>query len=282
MIRICDVLRFCCKQEIVLRCHDESSESSNRGNFLELMSLLTRYNPIVQYRLLNGPQNAEYTSPRVLTSPIIQNTIIGIMASQIRRSIRSSIQKAEYFSIIVGETKDLSKQEQLLVVLCYVDPESTVASIQERFLTFFPASNLNAGRLSQYIKTILEQFSLDPQMIVSQGYNGTSIISSNCSGVQQQMREVAPYTFYVPCQAHILNLVLVGCAKKNSFASEFFALIQNLCVFMSTSKAHVLFWKSESNFILKSNQKSFRSCQILSGLVDLSLLMQLPVHMMPL
>ena len=55
MISVCDVLRFCCKQEIALRGHDESSESSNRGNFLELMSLLTRYNPIVHDRLLNGP-----------------------------------------------------------------------------------------------------------------------------------------------------------------------------------------------------------------------------------
>lgn len=196
MISVCDVLRFCCKQEIALRGHDESSESSNRGNFLELMSLLTRYNPIVHDRFLNGPQNAKYTSP------VIQNIIIGIMASQIRQSIGSSIQKAEYFFIMVDETKDLSKQEQLSVIPHYVDPESTVASIQERFLTFFPASNLNAESLSQYIKTILEQFSLDPQMIVSQGYDGASVMSGNCSGVQQQMREVAPYAFYVHCRAH--------------------------------------------------------------------------------
>ena len=153
MISVCDVLRLCCKQEIALRGHDESSESSKRGNFLELMSLLTRYNPIVHDRLLNGPQNAKYTSP------VIQNIMIGIMASQIRQSIGSSIQKAAYFSIMVDETKDLSKQEQLSVILHYVDPESTVASIQKRFLTFFPASNFNAESLSQYIKTILEQFS---------------------------------------------------------------------------------------------------------------------------
>lgn len=91
MISVCDILRFCCKQEIALRGHDESSESSNRGNFFELMSLLTRYNPIAHDRLLNGPQNAKYTSP------LIQNTIIGIMASQIRQSICSSIQKASVF-----------------------------------------------------------------------------------------------------------------------------------------------------------------------------------------
>lgn len=159
---------------------------------------------------------------------------------------------------MVDETKDLSKQEQLSVILRYVDPESTVASIQERFLTFFPASNLNAESLSQYIKTILEQFSLDPQMIVSQGYDGASVMSGNCSGVQQRMREVAPYAFYVHCRAHILNLVLVDCAKKNSFASEFFALIQNLYVFMSTSKAHVLFLEKQKQLHPEKQSKELQ------------------------
>uniref|UniRef100_A0A1X7VCM0 DUF4371 domain-containing protein n=1 Tax=Amphimedon queenslandica TaxID=400682 RepID=A0A1X7VCM0_AMPQE len=77
-------------------------------------------------------------------------------------------------------------------------------------------------------------------MIVSQGYDEASVMSGSCNGVQQRMREVAPYAFYVHCQAHILNLVLVDSAKNNSFAIEFFALVASLYVFMSTSKTHAV------------------------------------------
>ena len=77
--------------------------------------------------------------------------------------------------------------------------------------------------------------------MVSKGYDGASVMSGHCSGVQQRVREVAPHAIYVHCHAHVLNLVLVDCVKKDSFASEFFSLLQVLYVFLSSSKAHVIF-----------------------------------------
>ena len=66
-------------------------------------------------------------------------------------------------------------------------------------------------------------------------------MSGHCAGVQHRVREVVPHAIYIHCHAHILNLVLVDCASNNSIASEFFSLVQSLYVFMSTSKAHVVF-----------------------------------------
>ena len=97
---------------------------------------------------------------------------------------------------MVDETKDQSKQEQLSVVFRYIDHDSSssncTATIQERFLTFFPAENLNAASLFQYILTTLEQYNLDPKMIESQGYDRASVLSGHCSGLQDRMREIAP------------------------------------------------------------------------------------------
>ena len=50
---------------------------------------------------------------------------------------------------------------------------------------------------------------------------------------------------YVHYHAHVLNLVLVDCVKNNSFASEFFSLLQALYVLLSTSKAHAIFIEKE-------------------------------------
>ena len=66
-------------------------------------------------------------------------------------------------------------------------------------------------------------------------------MSGHCTGVQQRIKQVAPYAIYVHCHAHVLNLVLVECVKNNSFASEFFSLLESLYVLMSTSKTHVIF-----------------------------------------
>ncbi len=127
------------------------------------------------------------------------------------------------------------------IVVRYVDGDTTPAVIKERFLTFHPAASLNAESLTKYILEALNRYNLDPQFMVSQGYDGASVMSGHCSGVQQRVREVAPHAVYVHCHAHVLNLVLVDCVKMNSFASEFFSLLQVLYVFLSSSKAHVVF-----------------------------------------
>ena len=146
------------------------------------------------------------------------------MAYKIRQKICSSVQKAGYYSIMVDETKDQSKQEQLSVVVRYIDHSSSsnyTATIEEKVLTFFPAENLNAASLFQYILTTLKQYNLNPTMILSQGYDGASVMSGHSSGLQHRIRGIAPYAVYIHCQAHVLNLVLVDCAKNNLFATEF-------------------------------------------------------------
>ena len=44
---------------------------------------------------------------------------------------------------------------------------------------------------------------------------------------------------YIHCYAHTLNLVLVDCAKVVQSVWEFFCLLEQLYVFVSTTKAHV-------------------------------------------
>ena len=77
--------------------------------------------------------------------------------------------------------------------------------------------------------------------IVSQGYDGASVMNGRCAGVQAKVREFAPNAIYIHCYAHVLNLVLVDSCRSVSVASEFFAIIEALCVFMASSMAHVVF-----------------------------------------
>ena len=109
---------LCSKQDIALRDHRESVESANRGNFLEILQLLAKHDPIVRHRISCGPKNATYTSPD------IQNALLKVMGNLVRKRICAEVQKAGMYSILADETKDCSKREQLAIVLRYVDAES--------------------------------------------------------------------------------------------------------------------------------------------------------------
>ena len=101
----------------------------------------------------------------------------------------------------------------------YVDKK---AIIHERFLTFMEATSLIAESLTTYLISTLSEHRLDPACIVSQGYDGASVMSGMCSGVQQRLKEVSPCAVYIHCYAHKLNLALVDCVKSNQFACDFF------------------------------------------------------------
>lgn len=147
---IVEVLLLCCNQEIAIRGHSckESSESKNRGNFLEILQLVAKHDPIVQSRLSEGARNASYTSPE------IQNTLLNVMDNIIRKQISLAVQQAGVYSILADESKDCSKREQLAIVVRYVNLES--ATLFERFLTYVEATSLDAKSLSEYILDTLK------------------------------------------------------------------------------------------------------------------------------
>ena len=103
------------------------------------------------------------------------------MASEVQEVICNNICAAGFYSLLADETKDISKREQLAVVLRYVDPEK--ASIHEHFLTYVEAKSLDAESLTSYLLKTLYDLKLDPIGIVSQGYDGASVMSGRYNGV---------------------------------------------------------------------------------------------------
>ena len=159
--------------------------------------------------------------------------------------------------------QDCCKREQLSIVLRYVDH---AAVIHEHFLTYVEAAGLTADKLTEYIVSVLEQFRLDPQCMISQGYDGASVMSGQCSGVQQRIRELAPHAIYIHCYAHTLNLVLVDSVKMVPYATEFFCFTGiSICLYQP--QRHMLFLCKSRVKCIQIN--SFRNSQTPDGLVDM-------------
>ena len=65
LMTVLDVIVFCAKQEIPLRGDDESDQSLNKGNFLEMIEFLGKYDSNVTKRIESLPGNAKMLSPDI-------------------------------------------------------------------------------------------------------------------------------------------------------------------------------------------------------------------------
>ena len=74
-----------------------------------------------------------------------QNEMLDCLAEMVRNSIINEVAQSEAFSIMVDETKDISKKEQMSFVIRYYYN----GSILESFLAFEAPERLDAASLSQ-------------------------------------------------------------------------------------------------------------------------------------
>ncbi|KAF4678803.1 hypothetical protein FOZ60_016047 [Perkinsus olseni] len=193
---------FCCKQGIALRGHRENlsaegNASNNPGNFLELARLLSRFDDVVKERMTTGPGNSRYLHHS------IQDDLIGSAATLIRRSVASEVGGCGAFSLICDEAKDISHSERLSLCVRYVHD----CQIREEFLAFARCDKLDAASLTTTIFETLGNVGISPSLMVSQCYDGASVMKGQVSGVSQRVRDRASPSksaVYIHCFAHRL------------------------------------------------------------------------------
>jgi hypothetical protein len=183
-----DAIRWLAFQSCSFRGYDESAESKNHGNFLEMVKLLDSYDDEVKVVVLeNAPKNAKYTSTQ------IQQEILNLMACNVQKSIRDEIGDAK-FHLVIDESIDESRKEQMAFVVCFVDKEGF---IRERFLDLIHVHDTCSATLKQELCSVLAYHKLDVQNIHGQGYDGASNMRGEWNGLEAKFMEECPYAYYV-------------------------------------------------------------------------------------
>lgn len=72
-------------------------------------------------------------------------------------------------------------------------------------------------------------------------------MSGNLSGVQARIKQLCPQARYIHCFAHRLNLVLVDVCKTVHAMRDFFSLLQELYVFLTSSAVLPVFDEAQRN-----------------------------------
>ncbi|XP_023771138.1 uncharacterized protein LOC111919777 [Lactuca sativa] len=225
-----DTVRWLSFQACALRGHDETLDSKNHGNFLQLLKLLASYNDEVANVILEkAPYNSKYTSAD------IQKEILSITANKVRKHIRSEVGDS-YFCVMVNESWDESKKEQTAIVLRFVDVEGI---IRERFLNLVHIRDTLSLTLKTNMWRQLLHYQFDVSKIRDQGYDDASNMRGEWNGLQTLVLEDCPYAYYVHCFAHRLQLALVAVSREIIPVHQFFTnLIFTINVVCASSKHH--------------------------------------------
>jgi hypothetical protein len=109
---------------LAFRGNDESVDSKNKGNFLEVQQFHADNNEEFGEVLKSCRKNLK------LVAPSIQKDIVKVAAFETTKAIIDDF-KDDLFSILIDESRDVSVKEQMSVVLRYVDKKGHVL---ERFL----------------------------------------------------------------------------------------------------------------------------------------------------
>ncbi|PNT72528.1 hypothetical protein BRADI_2g45541v3 [Brachypodium distachyon] len=240
--RILLIVPFLGERNIAFRGSNCNLYQDNNGNFLGLIQMLAQFDQVMREhvdRITNDRIRDHYLGPS------IQNELINLLATAIRSEIIGKIKKAKYFSVLLDCTPDISHQEQMSLIIRYVDVSSDFVSIEESFLGFLEVNDTTGQGLFDVLKDELKSLDLDIDNVRGQGYDNGSNMKGPNKGVQKKLLELNLRAFYSACGCHNLNLTLCDMAKSCRKASDFFGVIQRIYTIFAKSTKR---WK-----ILKDN-----------------------------
>lgn len=191
LTQIMDCIIYLAKHEQALRGSDESADSTNRGNYLDLLDYTAKLSPKLNEHLKSS------TSFKG-TSMTIQNEILDCFFDVYKQDILRDIEATEYVAIIADEPTDVSGKNQLAIILRYI----VNCEVHERFWSFFNPEGVTADCLSSVILQELAIITKGNQLkVVAQTYDGAHVMSGAQRGVQTIVKAQYSNAHFTHCYA---------------------------------------------------------------------------------
>ena len=230
--RLISIILTLCALNLALRGHREKVGEGvgEDGNFLGLVALVAQYDEVLS-EVISLP----YRATKYMSN-IIQEEIIKLLGSAVRKSLISKIKCAPFWSVILDTTSDVTRVDQLSVIIRWVYIGGDKFEIVESFLGFVEVTDADARGLVDTTKNYLKGLVLTFSKLRGQGYDGASVMSGVRGGVQKLIKEMcdSPVPF-VHCASHNLNLVINDSVESIPQNEKFFENIQDIFIFFGKS-----------------------------------------------
>ncbi|XP_008221694.2 PREDICTED: uncharacterized protein LOC103321637 [Prunus mume] len=208
-------MRFLLRQGLLFCGDDEYEDSNNQGMFADLLRLRCNYDEDIKAVTLN---NASLTLK--LTSSDTQKDIEIAISTEIINAIVGDIGDS-LFSILIDELHDMSSQDQMAIVLRFVDKGHVI----ERYLGIVQATDDTAVSLKGAIDDFFSTHGLSMAKLRGQGYGGTSNMQGELNNLKTLIVKANECAFYVHCFAHDLHSTLIAMSKNHLEIVDLFAWV---------------------------------------------------------
>ncbi|XP_055807051.1 uncharacterized protein LOC129875853 [Solanum dulcamara] len=170
-----------------------------------------------------------------MTSPKIQKEIVSACKIETVKVILDEL-NGDYFALLVDESFDVSRKEQMAIVFRYIDRKGFV---MERLIDIVHVQDTSAPSLKEAIVNLLAQHSLSPSSVRGQCYDGASNMQGEINGLKMLIRQESRSAHSIHCFAHQLQLTLVGVSKKCVEVGKLVVLVSNILNVLGSSFKHM-------------------------------------------
>jgi len=151
----------------------------------------------------------------------------------IERKVLENIKKSEYYSLLIDETMDISKKEQLIIYGKYFD--SGKQQFRTSFLKVTPLQNQNGAQIFLTVKEYLSKNGLDIKKCMSFGCDGASNLTGYRKGVFSHLLKSNPFLILRHCANHRLALASADTKNDVKYINEYVDNISDIYSFFSRS-----------------------------------------------
>ncbi|XP_042466250.1 zinc finger MYM-type protein 1-like [Zingiber officinale] len=167
---------------------------------------LTAILKLIQFLLLQGlPFRGHDESPASSNRVETTNAILANLGDR-------------WFTLLLDEARDCSMKEQMTFVIKYVNKHGEVI---ERFMAIVHVATTTTACLKEAIDSLFAKYGLSMARLRGQGYDGASNMSREFNDLKSLIIKENPYTRYVHCFAHQLQLMVVAIAQANQYVYDF-------------------------------------------------------------
>jgi hypothetical protein len=261
--RLIDIIKLIGKRGLSYRgakdaeaAYTLNDPSLDHGNFLEMVMLLSKYDPVLKehtdraiYKSQKSKNRQTVSRPGrpgglvTFLSKTTVDYIIEIIGSLMKTTIAENIRKAPFFTIQIDSTQDINVHDQLAIIIRFVTDD-----INEKLLAIVDCKSGKGKNLCDIVCKVLNNLNLDVKNCIGSSTDGASNMRGQYNGFSSWLNKESPEQVHVWCYAHVLNLVMIDTTQVCNESTTLFGLLNSIAVFVRESYLRMNKWHENSKY----------------------------------
>lgn len=191
-----------------------------------------------------------------LISPGNVRLILLTMKQMISEIIVNSIRLEQKACLIFDSTQDFSKKEASVLLLRYLETDSSGGChAVERLLEVFTTEETSGVVLKEEVFRVLRKVCFETDWIVGQCYDGAGNMRGKYAGLATLIQSDCSKAVYIWCHAHRLNLVMNAVMSCSIQIKNTLGILEELYSFMNGHKRNAVFQATQEGGMRKKQLK---------------------------